>query len=194
MPRRTPAKTPLERSVADPQAFDEVFRRYSRDLLIFFARRTFDAEAARDLMAETLAEAFRTRARFRGGVDAQEAAYVWGIARHRLARWRRSGSIEHRAVHRLGIQLEPLTEDQTAEVVRAAQLVELRRLMAPHIRALPERQRGAIELRVIDGLDYDEVARRLGISEQTARARVSRGLRRLGDALSADLSFQELMT
>jgi DNA-directed RNA polymerase specialized sigma24 family protein len=35
---------------------------------------------------------------------------------------------------------------------------------------------------VIDERPYAEVARTLGISEQTARARVSRALRRLADA------------
>jgi DNA-directed RNA polymerase specialized sigma24 family protein len=36
---------------------------------------------------------------------------------------------------------------------------------------------------VIDGLAYREVAQRLGCSEQAARAHVSRGLKRLADAI-----------
>lgn len=35
--------------------------------------------------------------------------------------------------------------------------------------------RSAVQLRVVDELDYPIVAQRLGISEQAARARVSRG-------------------
>jgi RNA polymerase sigma-70 factor (ECF subfamily) len=44
-------------------------------------------------------------------------------------------------------------------------------------------QREALRLRVIDELPYPEIAESLGVSEQTARARVSRGLRRLADAV-----------
>jgi len=41
---------------------------------------------------------------------------------------------------------------------------------------LPEAQQEAIRLRVVDDLGYDEAARRLAISPQAVRARVSRGL------------------
>ena len=44
-------------------------------------------------------------------------------------------------------------------------------------------QREAVRLRVVDELEYDELAARLSISAQTARARVSRGLRALGEAI-----------
>ena len=44
-------------------------------------------------------------------------------------------------------------------------------------------QREAVRLRVIEGRSYGDVARALGCSEQTARARVSRGLRRLAAQL-----------
>jgi RNA polymerase sigma-70 factor (ECF subfamily) len=44
---------------------------------------------------------------------------------------------------------------------------------------LREDQREALRLRVIEELPYDEVARRLACTEQSARQRVSRGLRRL---------------
>jgi DNA-directed RNA polymerase specialized sigma24 family protein len=40
-----------------------------------------------------------------------------------------------------------------------------------------------VRLRVVDELDYPTVADRLGISEQAARARVSRGLRVLASAV-----------
>ena len=40
-----------------------------------------------------------------------------------------------------------------------------------------------MRLRVVDELGYPAIATRLGISEQAARARVSRGLRALAGAL-----------
>jgi RNA polymerase sigma-70 factor (ECF subfamily) len=46
-------------------------------------------------------------------------------------------------------------------------------------------QREALRLRVVLELDYASVAERLGISQQAARARVSRGLRALASSLDA---------
>ena len=44
---------------------------------------------------------------------------------------------------------------------------------------LPNEQRRALELRVVQQLSYDEVAGRLGCSQNAARLRVSRALRTL---------------
>jgi RNA polymerase sigma-70 factor (ECF subfamily) len=51
---------------------------------------------------------------------------------------------------------------------------------------LPADQQEALRLRVVDELDYAEVAAATGASEQTIRARVSRGLRTLDRALQLD--------
>ena len=53
---------------------------------------------------------------------------------------------------------------------------------------LSDDQRSALQLRVVDELSYREVAEQLGATEQTVRARVSRGLRALADALEPDSS------
>ena len=58
--------------------------------------------------------------------------------------------------------------------------------------ALPEDQRRAVELRVVDEYGYADVAGTLGVSEQMARARVSRGLRALAHFLQdADTVFED---
>jgi RNA polymerase sigma-70 factor (ECF subfamily) len=60
---------------------------------------------------------------------------------------------------------------------------EVRGQVAEAFALLPADQRQAVNLRVVEGKTYDEVAALTGASEQTARARVSRGLRRLGTLL-----------
>jgi RNA polymerase sigma-70 factor (ECF subfamily) len=50
-------------------------------------------------------------------------------------------------------------------------------------RALPDEQRRALELRVVEERSYEEVAEQLGVTQETARARVSRGLRALGQGM-----------
>ena len=50
--------------------------------------------------------------------------------------------------------------------------------------ALPAAQRDAVRLRIVDELSYDDLAARLGITPDNARARVSRGLRALTRAIT----------
>jgi RNA polymerase sigma-70 factor (ECF subfamily) len=152
-------------------------------MLVFFARRTFDVEAARDLTAETFAQAFEHGRRFRGSTDAEARGWLYGIARHQLSRYARSGVVERKAVERLGIRLPTVGEDDYERIVELAGLAQLRERVAAAFGELSDRQRDALRLRVVDELSYSEVAQTLGISEQTARARVSRALRRLADAI-----------
>jgi RNA polymerase sigma factor (sigma-70 family) len=166
-----------------PSEFAAFYSAHSRRLLAFFARRTFDVEIARDLTAETFAEAFAHRRRFRGSTDAEAAAWLFGIARHQLSRYARTGRVRRKAIERLGIRLPEVSEDDHERIVELAGLAELRDRVAAAFSDLSGDQREALRLRVVDELPYAEVAETLGVSEQTARARVSRGLRRLADAV-----------
>ena len=49
--------------------------------------------------------------------------------------------------------------------------------MLRHLERLPTDQREAVRLRVLEELDYDEIAARTGASEPAVRQRVSRGLK-----------------
>jgi DNA-directed RNA polymerase specialized sigma24 family protein len=53
------------RSRHEPELFGVLFERHAEPLLSFFAHRTLDPETAAELVAETFAEAFSSRARFR---------------------------------------------------------------------------------------------------------------------------------
>ena len=65
-----------------------------------------------------------------------------------------------------------------------AGVATMRALIAEQLRVLPAEHRAALELRIVEERDYDDVAARLGVTEQTARARVSRGLRALHGLLA----------
>jgi RNA polymerase sigma-70 factor (ECF subfamily) len=175
------------RSNAEEDAlFSALFRREADRLLIWFARRTFDTEAATDLMAESFAEAFAGRKRLRRRTEQDAVRWLYGIAQHQLTRYIRKGKAETRMLARLGLEREQLAPSEHERLEHLAELGQLRREVASALEAVSSKQREAVRLRVVEELSYAEIAERLDVSEQTARARVSRGLRGLGDALSTD--------
>jgi RNA polymerase sigma factor (sigma-70 family) len=167
----------------DDAGFSRLYRTSAQDLVVFFARRTYDAEAAADLMAETFAKAYLGRRRFRGRTEEEARAWLFGIARRRFAMYVRRGKAERRALRRLGLERPQLVEGEYARIEELAGLDAMRGSLAEHLGRLAPAQRSALELRVVRELPYPDVAERLGISEQAARARVSRALRALGSAL-----------
>jgi RNA polymerase sigma-70 factor (ECF subfamily) len=184
----------LRLSRSHPGAFERFYQSHADGVLRFLARRTLEVEVARDLTAETFAQAFRARRRFRGSTEEEAAAWLYAIARNLLSRYLRTGAVERKATERLGIALSTLTEADHERVVQLAGLAELRTAVAAEFERLVPDQRDALQLRVVEELPYPEVAARLAISEPTARARVSRGLRQMAAALDAFPTAKETMT
>jgi RNA polymerase sigma-70 factor (ECF subfamily) len=161
------------------------YERDARRLLVWLTRRTYDAQQAVDLVAETYARAWESRRRFAGDPAEPEALAAWtfGIARHVLADALRRGRTERAAMARLGVETPTLAPDEIARLEELAELGTLRAALAVALEDLSPEQRDAVRLRVVDELGYPAIAQRLGISEDAARARVSRGLRTLAGAM-----------
>lgn len=169
--------------MAEASAFVALYERDAETVLFFFARRTLDVEVSLDLTAETFAQAWRGWPNVR--VDSVEEVQGWlfTIARRQLGRYLRRGRVERRALRRVGIAVPALDDDDIAQIERASELAGLRSLLAGELKKLTGDQRRALQLRIVEELPYREVALRLGTSEPTARARVSRALRALALAL-----------
>jgi RNA polymerase sigma factor (sigma-70 family) len=155
---------------------DALYARHSDDLLLFLARRTADAEVALDLWAETFAHAVAGGGKFRGSTEEEAAGWLYGIAKRQLALYFRRGHAERRALERLGLERPPADEELLADIERRAQLDVMRAELGVALASLSVPVREAVRLRVVDELPYSDIARSLSISEQAARARVSRGL------------------
>ena len=176
--------------MAQPEAFIALYERDAEAVLIFLTRRTLDVEIALDLTAETFAQAWSGWSGVRIDSPEEVRAWLFTIARRQLGRYLRRGHVERRALRRMGVTLPRLHEDDIDEIERAAGLSALRLVLGAELQKLSHDQRDALQLRIVDELSYEEVARRLGTSESTARARVSRGLRALAVALEPVLSHE----
>ncbi len=165
------------------QGFVDLHERMGRRLLMYLARRLHDVDAAAELWSECWALAFEGWPRCKASSAGEAEAWVFGIARHQLAAYYRSGEIEQRALQRLHWTVPTVDEGLDEAIQRVAELDLLKTMLTEALRELPEKRRRAVRLRIVQGLPYRDVAAEMGCSEQAARANVSRGLRRLAKAL-----------
>jgi RNA polymerase sigma factor (sigma-70 family) len=172
----------IRRSWNTPEIFGVLFERHAEAMLAFFARRTFDAEAAAELVAETFAEAFSSRRRFRPQ-DVDGAAWLYGIGKHLLSRYFRTGLVEAKARRRLGMPERTVNDDDYERIEELMDLEDVATRIRDAMSTLHEDQRAAVTARVVEGRSYREVATTLGISEPNARQRVSRALKKLATEL-----------
>lgn len=169
----------------DAESLDWLYRRHAEPLLIYFARRVLDAEAAVDLVSETFAAAFQSRGKFRGTTEEEAIGFLFGIARNKLLAHIHDNATRTRKTRQLPVDRRALTDAEIERVEELAGLSGLRRTVREKFDSLSPEHRAALELRIVEELDYGEVAARMNISEQAARARVSRGLKALATQLTA---------
>jgi RNA polymerase sigma factor (sigma-70 family) len=162
----------------DAEAFAEFYRRHARPLAGFLVRRTGDPEAAADLLAETFAAALTGLDRF-DPARGDAAGWLYGIARHQLARRHRRGAVEERARRRLRMERLELT-DADLRAIEACDDATIA------LEGLPPDQREAIHARVVQEQDYAAIAATSGSTEPAVRQRVSRGLATLRARLTRE--------
>ena len=163
---------------SDPADFAELYRRHVEAVHAWFRRRLPWASA--DLTAETFARAWLSRRRFRDRRGGTALPWLLGIATNVLRESARRDRIETRAREKLGLPTDLAREDGYE---RVDERCSPRLALVHAFDDLPEHERRAVELRVVQELSYDEVAEQLDIRPAAARLRVSRGLRRIALAI-----------
>jgi RNA polymerase sigma-70 factor (ECF subfamily) len=167
----------LVRARTDPTAFRELYERYAPRMHAFHLARSRDPQAALDLTAETFAQAWLARRRFRDEAGGSAGPWLFAIARHVLSASVRRRRIEQSACARLGLLLPREAEAPQPDEAWLEGLDEA-------LAELTEGEHEAIRLRVLGELEYGEVARELRTTPAAARVRVHRGLTKLRNRLT----------
>ncbi|MCW2975332.1 MAG: polymerase, sigma-24 subunit, subfamily [Actinomycetia bacterium] len=158
----------------DASAFRELYDRYCERIHRFQLGRTRNRDAALDLTAETFAQVWLSRDRFRDLADGSAAPWLYAIARHVLIASVRKGRLEEQARTQLGLIRSEAPAEPSSLWVEG---------LDEAFADLPPELRRAIELRIVEDLPYAEVAAAIGTTSGAARVRVHRGLNALRERL-----------
>jgi RNA polymerase sigma-70 factor, ECF subfamily len=160
----------------DGAAFDLLVRKYQHRIAALIGRYIADWSEVQDVAQETFIRAYRAIGNFRG--DAQFYTWLHRIAvntakNHLVASNRRPPGadidVEDAEQFDAGIRLRD-SDTPERELMRQ----QLEQTVMRAVEALPEELRLAITLREVDGLSYDEIARRMDCPIGTVRSRIFR--------------------
>lgn len=164
-------------SRATPDAFGEFYDRNYGDVLDFFVARVRSPDTAADLCAETLAAALEGRFRF----DPERGAarqWLFGIASNKLSHYWRDLRVSREARDRLGVRTIEI-DDGTFRAIARVEAEADSGALFDALDRLPADLARAVRLRIVEELEYGEIAGLLDCREGAARVRVHRGIRRL---------------
>jgi RNA polymerase sigma-70 factor (sigma-E family) len=168
---------PPTESGADADAFVEVmFHEHGPGLVRMVRLFVDDRNAAEDLVQEAFIRLSRSAHRIDDPTKA--AAYLRSIVLNLARDHNRRGLVSLR--HRLPLQ------DSVASAEDEVVLTEAHQQVVDALRDLPARQRDCMILRYYDELGIDEVAETLGISRNSVKTHLTRGMRALEATLTAD--------
>ena len=166
----------------DARALATLWRELQPALLRYL--QAGDPDAAEDLASETWLEVTRRLDRFSGG-EREFRGWLFTIARHRLIDARRRAA-RHRTAPVAWLPDRPGVEDPVSDV-----LVDLStRASLRLVSELPPEQAAAVRLRVMAGLDTDQVAEIMGKQPGNVRVLSHRGLRNLARRLTPALAAE----
>ena len=161
----------------NPQAFGSLVARYDRAVYHLAYRTMQNSEYARDATQEAFFKAFRSLRTFKPG--AKFSTWMFSIAYHeccdRLKRRKRFSDEEFPEY----ADRSPGPEEQAVAADEAARL-------RGAIDALPEKYRTAITLYHLQGRQYEEIARVLGIPIGTVKTHLFRAKEQLRRLLNND--------
>jgi RNA polymerase sigma-70 factor, ECF subfamily len=172
----------LERVKAqDARAHRVIFDRYYPRVFSFLVRRLRDRELAEETAADVFFEIWRNASAFRGASLA--STWIFGIAHFKcLEADRRRRRMKRSQVLPTNVEVLHRFADPRDLVNDLEARADLRRVAAL-VRKLPDDQRATVELALVDGLAYDEIAQRLGVPEGTIKARVARARARIRNGI-----------
>lgn len=174
----------------DHAAFRVLVERYEGRVFRMAVRVLRDEEQARDAVQDAFIKVYGSLDRFEG----RSGFYTWLyriVMNQCLDRKRRDKSdreVEWKdEVESLRMDGAPALVGDPAPGGPEVQVgrLELRKIMATAIDALPEDARRTIQLREIDGLSYKEIAEALGIPKGTVMSRLHYARQRLQELLRA---------
>jgi RNA polymerase sigma-70 factor, ECF subfamily len=173
----------------DSAAFDLLVRKYQHRIAGLIGRYIPDWSECQDVAQETFLRAYRALGNFRG--DAQFYTWLHRIAvntakNHLVAHNRRPPTddidIADAEQYASGMRLR---DNDTPE--RELMRQQLEQTVMRAVEALPEELRAAITLREVDGLSYEEIAKKMDCPIGTVRSRIFRAREAI------DLEMQPLM-
>lgn len=157
----------------DREAFDQLMVCHERKIVALAWRLLGNREEARDAAQETFLRVYRHLGKF--DPDRDFSAWIYRIAVNVCRDFGRKRSRRESPADDDAINLRASAEDIEGNAIVAQE----QRLALQALAELSEKERAALVLRDLEGIETDEVARLLGSSPTTVRSQISKARMKL---------------
>ncbi len=163
-------------AMRDAGAEDAFVRFFERRIYAYAYRNLRPAASVEEIVQETLWAAIRALRDQRLEDSANLSAFVYGIARNKVADARRRAAKDPHEPWPEGFDPPTPRSESPSEETR-------RKEAAAAIQQLPSAEQSVLRMMLVEGLPASEIADKLNLTEVAVRQRKSRALRKIADRL-----------
>jgi len=165
--------------IGDAEAFDTIYRTYSKKMFHFALGLVKDPEISRDLVQEVFVNIWEKREQV--DPDLNFDNYVFTITYNSIRKFFRKKSIETKVMDHL-VKNSPEVIDNTDGILIYNELLEL---ASKAIETLPPKRKKVYKLSRQEGMKIKEIAGKLDISPRTAENHLAKALKFLKEELAS---------
>lgn len=149
---------------APEEVFEQIYRDHYKRIYAFLYKLCRNSETAEDLTQETFYQAYISLGRFDGSCEL--LTWLISIAKNLFFKYLRSTKNDSMTIDLYITDLEaPLSDEPGYRLIREVEIADVRRA----IDAMPKKYSEVLVLRIYAELPYEEIARKLGISVNSAK-------------------------
>lgn len=164
-------------TISDP-GFEQIYTDHYKRIYSFLFKLCRDPMIAEDLTQETFYQAYKSLARYDGRCE----MYTWlaAIAKNVFLKYLRRAKKESMTIDLYVSDLTaPITEEPGYRLMREVEISKVRRAIA----GIPKKYSEVLILRIYGELSYEEIAKKLDISANSAKVIFHRAKNYLKEAL-----------
>ncbi len=171
----------------EARAFEVLLSRYERPIYNFILRSVRERDRATDLVQDVFLKVVQRADQFKG--DSKFSTWLYTIARNccidhsRKMVFRRHRSLDAPVREDEGGTMLDRVEGKSLAADRGATAQRLQSEIADAVESLPDDQKEVFLMRQVQGLPFKEIAKVVGVPENTVKSRMRYALERLQQAL-----------
>ena len=185
----------LQRARAgDRKAGEEIFVKYlqeSKSIAGFLRRALPNPEDREEMLHEIYLQVISGNKTFRG--ESRLSTYLFQIARITVfQKYRRENTLKRGKIYRTMIDAMELSAGSKSRPDYLYSMKESRAILQEMIDRLPDAYREVLRLRVLEGMSYDDIAKKLSIPMNTVSTKIHKG-KKLLSVILKDHGIEEVL-
>jgi RNA polymerase sigma factor (sigma-70 family) len=161
----------------DTEMFLSLYKKYYHTLLFIGLKEMKDAQLVKDAIQQLFLHLWEKRETI-GEANNVRAYLITSFLRKLTADWKKSQKAAVLEVKWKSSQ-EDLQPNPEEKLIRKDEQSHLFKILMVHVNELPSRQKELIVLRFYEGLSYEEIVERTGLSHRTVYNKIHEGLKKL---------------